>query len=98
MEQLAKALRDEMERRGHSIRQAATAMGVASGTIVNWSAAWVKKSPRLEHWKPLADYLGVPMPVVLGWLGLLTEEQTKKLAGTRAKGVLLTSAMSMAAA
>lgn len=93
MEQLAKALREEMERRGHSVRQAATAMGVASGTVVNWSAAWVKKSPRLEHWQPLADYLGVPMPIVLSWLGLLTEAQAEQLNG--AKGVWLTSERSM---
>lgn len=81
MEQLAKALRDEMERRGHSIRQAAAALGVASGTVVNWSEGWVKKAPRLPNWRPLADYLGVPMPVILGWLGLLTVEQTERLNG-----------------
>lgn len=75
MEQLAKALRDEMARKGHSIRDAAGAMGVASGTVVNWSKGWVEKAPRVQHWKPLADYLGVPLFVILGWLDLLTEKQ-----------------------
>lgn len=81
MEQLAKALREAMTRRDHSYREAATAMGVASGTVVNWSKGWVEKSPRLQHWRPLADYLEVPMPVILGWLGLLTAEQAEKLNG-----------------
>lgn len=81
MKQLAKALREAMDRRGDSYREAAAVMGVASGTVVNWSKGWVEKSPRLEHWKPLADYLEVPMPVILGWLGLLTAEQAEKLNG-----------------
>jgi hypothetical protein len=81
MEQLAKALREAMARRAHSYREAATAMGVASGTVVNWSKGWVEKSPRLEHWRPLAEYLEVPMPVMLGWLGLLTAEQAEQLNG-----------------
>lgn len=81
MEQLAKALRETMTRQGHSYREAAAVMGVASGTVVNWSKGWVEKSPRLEHWKPLADYLQVPMTVILGWLGLLTAEQTERLNG-----------------
>lgn len=96
MERLAKALRDEMERRGHSVRQAAAEMGVASGTVVNWSAGWVKKSPRLEHWQPLATYLGEPMPIILSWLGLLTEAQADQL--TSAKGVYVSSVLSSAAA
>lgn len=79
MKQLAKALRETMDRRGDSFREAAMAMGVASGTVVNWSKGWVEKSPRLEHWKPLAEYLGVPMPVILSWLGLITSEQADKL-------------------
>lgn len=77
MKQLAKALRETMDRRGDSFREAAMAMGVASGTVVNWSKGWVEKSPRLEHWKPLAEYLEVPMPVILGWMGLLNEEQVE---------------------
>lgn len=75
MEQLAKALRAEMERRGHSYREAAATMGVASGTVVNWSKGWVEKAPRVQHWPALAAYIGVPMFVILGWLDLLTDEQ-----------------------
>lgn len=77
MDRLAKALRAEMKRRDHSYRQAATEMGVASGTVVNWSKGWVEKAPRTEHWASLAKYLGVPMFVILGWLGLLTDEQVE---------------------
>lgn len=71
MKQLSKALRAEMNRRNHSFREAAAALGVASGTVVNWSKGWVEKSPRPQHLGKLAEYLGVPMYVVLGWLGWL---------------------------
>lgn len=75
MEQLALALRTEMRRRGHSYRQAAGTLGVSSGTVVNWSKGWVEHAPRPGHWCRLADYIGVPMFIVLGWLGLLSDEQ-----------------------
>lgn len=98
MEQLAKALREEMAKRNHSIRQAAAAIGVASTTVVNWSKGWVENAPDPKHWPALAEYLQVPMPVVLAWMGLLTEEQVAQLDANSATGVSRTSALSMAAA
>lgn len=77
MDELARALRAEMARRGHSYREAAEAMGVASGTVVNWSKGWVEKAPRPQHWLKLADYLDEPVPVILGWLGFLNGAQVE---------------------
>lgn len=96
VKQLAQALRKAMDRRGHSIREAAAALGVASGTVVNWSEGWVKKAPRHEHWQALADYLDIPMPVMLSWFGLLSEEEAHLL--SRATGVYITSRRASVAA
>lgn len=79
MERLAKALQAEMESRGHSYREAATAMGVSSGSVVNWSKGWLVDNPRREHLEALADYLGVSLYHVLGMVGFLTDEQVKAL-------------------
>lgn len=79
MEQLAKALREEMERRGHSYREAAAAMGVSSGSVVNWSKGWIEESPRHRNLEALAEYLGHPVYIVLGMVGILTEEQVEAL-------------------
>lgn len=89
MEQLAKALRDEMARRQHSYRGAATAMGVSSGSVVNWSKGWIEESPRLRNLEALAKYLGVDFFVVLGYVGVLTESQVADL--IEAKGVYIGS-------
>ena len=79
MEQLAKALREEMDRRGHSVRKAATAMGVSSGSVNNWSKGWLEESPRLRNLQALADYLGLPDYIVFGMVGILTKEQVAAL-------------------
>ena len=79
MEQLAKALREEMDRRNHSFRDAGDEMGVSYNTVRNWSKGWVAHSPRMEHWQALAEYLGVPLYHVLGLVGILTEEQVDHL-------------------
>ena len=79
MEQLAKALREEMNRRNHSFRDAATAMGVSSGSVVNWSKGWIEESPRIRNLQALAEYLGHPDYIVFGMVGWLTPDQVEVL-------------------
>lgn len=68
-----------MARRNHSYREAATAMGVSSGSVVNWSKGWIEESPRLKNLEALADYLGHPLYIVLGMVGILTDNQVSAL-------------------
>lgn len=79
VEQLAKALREEMGKRGHSYREAAMAMGVSSGSVVNWSKGWIEESPRTRNLEAMANYIGVPLYMILGWTGLLSPNQVEML-------------------
>lgn len=79
MEQLAKALREEMARRGHSYRQAATTMGVSMSSVRNWFHGFLIDVPNRRHRKVLAEYLGVAEFIILGWTDELTTEQVDLL-------------------
>jgi transcriptional regulator with XRE-family HTH domain len=79
VDRLAQALRQEMERRGHSYRDAARAMGVSSGSVVNWSKGWIEDNPRRRNLEALADYLGVAFYHVLGLVGFLTDDEVAAL-------------------
>jgi transcriptional regulator with XRE-family HTH domain len=79
MEQLAKALRDEMERRNHSLRQAGLAMGVSQVTVRNWVNGWLSERPDTKSLRAIADYLGVSFFIILGWSGALTPEEIERL-------------------
>lgn len=74
---LAEEFLKEKLRRGWSASAAAKELGISSGTYEGWEKGW--REPGRDHWEAIARYLNVPMPVLLGWLGLLTDEQVKKL-------------------
>lgn len=79
MEELAKALREEMARRGHSYRLAAAAMGVSMSSVRNWYHGFLIDVPNRRHRKLLAEYLGVAEFIILGWTEELTTEQVELL-------------------
>lgn len=80
MEELSKALAAEMERRGHSLRQAAAVMEVSATTVDKWLKGWLVKRPDIESLNRLADrYLDLPRFVVYGWCGILTGREVEIL-------------------
>lgn len=79
MEQLARALREEMARRGHSYRQAAEAMGVSASSVKNWYHGFLTAAPEPKHQRKIAGYLQVPLYIVLGWTDQLTTAQVELL-------------------
>lgn len=76
---LAEELSKERERRGWSLRAVARELGVAPGTYEGWEKGW--REPEKESWPVIAQYLNVPMPVILSYLDLLTAEQAEQLNG-----------------
>lgn len=86
MNELGRRLTEERERLG-SLRAAARAMGVATGTYEGWQKSW--RRPRPEHYQTISKFLDEPVPVILGWMGYLTSEQVADL--IEAKGVYISS-------
>jgi len=93
MNKLAERLTEERVRLG-SLRAAARAMGVATGTYEAWEKGW--RQPRPKNYAVIAKFFEVEVPVILGWLGWLTEEQVADL--NRAMGVSRTWDQATAAA
>jgi transcriptional regulator with XRE-family HTH domain len=71
---LAEALSEKRDAAGLSARAAARSLGVAPGTYEGWEKGWRTPVDRSHH-EALADWLGVSVPVVLYWSGLLTEAE-----------------------
>lgn len=91
MQKLGERLTEERERLG-SLRAAARALGVATGTYEGWENGWRKPRAEKELVK-LERFFGVGRRVTLFWAGLLSEEDAE--GGNSAKGVYARSARSM---
>ena len=70
MNKLAERLTEERVRLG-SLRAAARAMGVATGTYEAWEKGW--RQPRPKNYAVIAKFFEVEVPVILGWLSLAGE-------------------------
>lgn len=93
MQNLGELLKAEKDRLG-SLRAAARALRVATGTYEAWEYGW-RKPRGVKEFEKLEAFLGVDRAHTLFWGGLISEDAAERMAGSQAKGVYVSSRRSM---
>ena len=93
MQNLGELLKDKRERLG-TLRAAARALKVATGTYEAWENGW-RKPRGVNEFEKLETFLGVDRAHTLFWSGLISKDAAERMVGTQAKGVYVSSHRSM---